>query len=189
MQSVDLGPGTLLISAPALTDPNFARTLVLMIDTGPEGALGVVLNRPMGLDVREVLGDWADHVTAPAILFSGGPVDEQAALAIGRLDPSAQDAEPVGWRPFHDDLGLVDLDTPIELVAGVLVGLRIYAGYSGWSAGQLEAELAEGAWHVVPASSEDPFEPSPERLWQDVLRRQGGRLALLATQPEDPLLN
>lgn len=188
MDEVELRPGTLLVAAPTLTDPNFARTLVLLIDHGVEGALGVVINRPLGLDVREVLEPWAELASTPATLFSGGPVDEQAALAVGRLDPAC-DEEPVGWRPFHGDLGLVDLDTPTELLAGTLSGLRIFAGYAGWSAGQLEDELAEGSWYVVGAEPGDVFAPAPERLWGVVLRRQGGALAMLATQPEDPLLN
>lgn len=188
MDEVDPRPGTLLVAAPTLTDPNFARTLVLLIDAGPEGAVGVVLNRPLGLDVRAVLEPWAELASNPPTLFSGGPVDEQSALAVGLLDPCS-DEDPVGWRRFDGDLGLVDLDTPTELLTGTLSGLRIFAGYAGWSPGQLEAELAEGSWHVVPAEPGDIFVADPDRLWNAVLRRQGGRLAMLATQPEDPLLN
>lgn len=189
MEPVELGAGTLLIASAALTDPNFARSLVLLIDTGSDGAVGVVLNRPIDLPVRDVLEPWADLASAPGVLFRGGPVEEQTALAVARLDPAADDQEPMGFRRFAGDLGLVDLDTPVELLADTLTGLRVFAGYAGWSAGQLEGELAEGAWHVVPAAPEDVFTADAERLWGVVLRRQGGALAMLATQPEDPLLN
>ncbi len=189
MQSVELGAGTLLIASAALTDPNFARSLVLLIDTGTDGAVGVVLNQPVDLPVRDVLEPWADVASAPAVLFRGGPVEDQTALAVARLDPAAADQEPVGFRRFAGELGLVDLDAPVELLADTLTGLRVFAGYAGWSAGQLEGELAEGAWHVVPAEPGDVFTADPERLWGTVLRRQGGPLAMLATQPEDPLLN
>jgi putative transcriptional regulator len=108
------------------------------------------------------------------------------ALAIARVPG---DEEPMGWRRLAGELGLLDLDAPVELLEQALSSLRIFAGYAGWSTGQLEAEIEEGSWIVVPAEPEDPFLADPGRLWSQVLRRQGGRLAMLATQPEDPALN
>ncbi len=95
----------------------------------------------------------------------------------------AEEDDPVGWRRVFGSTGLVDLDAPVELMAAAVSGLRIFAGYAGWGAGQLEAEIDEGAWYVVPAEPEDPFLDEPERLWATVLRRQGGQLAMLATMP------
>lgn len=180
--------GQLLVASPALTDPHFARAVVLVLDHDDDGALGVVLDRPSELAVREVLPGWADIVDPPPTLFAGGPVSTGSALGVAVLVPGTASA-PLGWRRVFGDTGLLDLDTPLEVLADALAGLRIFAGYSGWSPGQLEAEVAEGAWFVVPAQPGDLLCAEPEQLWGRVLRRQGGRLALLATFPADPLQN
>jgi putative transcriptional regulator len=172
--------GSLLIAAPTMADPNFARTIVLLLDTGESGALGVVLNRPTELEVADVLEPWADLVAGPGVLFQGGPVETDAALAVASI---AADDDPVGWRRVFGTTGLVDLDAPVELLAAAVSALRIFAGYAGWGSGQLEAEIDEGAWYVVPAEPQDPFLEDPDRLWSTVLRRQGGQLAMLATMP------
>ncbi len=180
-------PGSLLIAAPTMNDPNFARTIVLLLDAGHDGALGVVLNRPTDLGVAEVLGGWAEVVSGPDVLFQGGPVETESALAVARV--AADDEEPVGWRRAFANTGLVDLDAPVELISAAVSRLRIFAGYSGWEAGQLEGEIAEGAWYVVPAEEYDAFADDPAGLWARVLRRQGGQLAMLATMPSEPTLN
>lgn len=183
-------PGNLLIASPTLSDPHFARTIVLLLDAGHDGALGVVLNRPSQVTVGEVLAGWADVVSGPGVLFQGGPVETDSALAIADVAVTDRDEdEPVGWRRVFANVGLVDLDAPVELLAPAFSGLRIFAGYAGWSAGQLEDEIAEGAWYVVPAESHDAFQADPDRLWVEVLRRQGGQLAMLATMPVEPNLN
>jgi putative transcriptional regulator len=182
--------GSLLVAAPTLVDPNFARTIVLLLDIGESGALGVVLNRPTELDVGDVLEPWADVVAGPGVLFQGGPVETDAALAVASVVAGlAPDEEPIGWRRVYGSTGLVDLDAPVEVVAGGLSSVRIFAGYAGWGAGQLEAEIEEGSWYVVPAEPQDPFLEDPARLWVSVLRRQGGELAMLATMPAEPGLN
>jgi putative transcriptional regulator len=178
--------GSLLIAAPTMGDPNFARSIVLLLDAGESGALGVVLNRPTELEVADVLEPWADLVAGPQVLFQGGPVETDAALGVATV---AEDDDPIGWRRVFGSTGLVDLDAPVEIMASAVSSLRIFAGYAGWGAGQLEAEIEEGAWYVVPAEPEDPFLHEPERLWATVLRRQGGQLAMLATMPPEPGLN
>ena len=187
MVAMEPSTGSLLIAAPTMADPNFARTIVLLLDTGESGALGVVLNRPTTLDVAEVLEPWADLVAGPGVLFQGGPVETDAALAVANV--AAEDDDPIGWRRVFGTTGLVDLDAPVEIMATAVSSLRIFAGYAGWGAGQLEAEIEEGAWYVVPAEPQDPFLEDPERLWSQVLRRQGGQLAMLATMPAEPGLN
>ena len=129
----------LLVATPDLLDPNFSDTVVLMLEVDGDGALGVVLNRPSPVPVAEVLDPWADACAEPEVLFRGGPVSVEGALAVARLrDP---DDAPVGFRVLDDALGgvvgLVDLDTPVELVTESLAGLRIFAGYAGWGAEQL----------------------------------------------------
>jgi putative transcriptional regulator len=182
-----LKAGQLLVATPVLLDPNFAETVVLLLDADEHGALGVILNRPTTVPVSDVLEPWADVVAAPDVLFQGGPVSTEGALAVGRLR-SGDDA-PVGFREVVEDLGVIDLDTPVELVDGSLDGLRIYAGYAGWGAGQLESEVEEGSWYVVPALSPDCFRGDTQGLWRDVLRRQPGELAWNSTRPLDPGLN
>ena len=185
--------GRLLVATPILGDPNFRRTVVLIVEhEADQGTLGVVLNRPTKVAVGQVLEPWTDLATNPSVVFSGGPVAPNSALALAHV-PGTD--EPVGWHPLEGSapamarLGLVDLDAPPGLLAPAITSLRVYAGYAGWSAGQLKAEIDEGAWYVLSAEPHDAFRPDPERLWPAVLRRQGGELAYMATYPDDPGLN
>lgn len=180
--------GMLLVAAPSMADPNFRRCVVLILDHDHTGTLGVILNRRLDVPVREVLPDWTGDVSDPPTLFGGGPVAADSALAVGVLDASAPDT-PLGWRMMHGRVGLVDLDTPAEVVTGALRGMRVFAGYAGWSPGQLEAELQQGGWLVLHALDDDVLTPDPERLWSRVLRRQPGNLRLLSTCPTDPGMN
>lgn len=180
--------GRLLVATPALGDPTFARSVVLLLDHDEEGALGIVINRPTPVEVGQVLPTWQQFTTSPGVLFQGGPVALDSALGLAVM-PAQGDDEPLGWRRVVDGLGLVDLDTPPEVLAAEMVDLRIFAGYAGWGAGQLEAELVEGAWYVVPAEPRDAFTDDPDRLWRAVLRRQGGDLAFVSTYVEDPTVN
>jgi putative transcriptional regulator len=184
---MQLASGMLLVATPALQDPNFADTVVLLLDVTEEGALGVVLNRPSQVMVADVLEPWRDVVAEPEVLFRGGPVGTDGALAVGALrDP--QDP-PVGWRPVAGLLGMVDLDTPTELVDGTLSAMRVFAGYAGWGAGQLDGEVEEGSWYVVTSEAADAFRGDPTELWRDVMRRQPGMLAWHVNRPVDPDMN
>ncbi len=179
--------GMLLLATPALVDPHFVDTVVLLLDVDEQGALGVVLNRPSAVPVGDVLEPWADVVAEPEVLFQGGPVGTDGALAVAALrDP---EEVPVGFRPVEGRLGLVDLDTPVELMSGSLDALRIFAGYAGWGAAQLDGEIEEGSWYVVPGELPDAFRADTADLRRDVLRRQPGELAWHATRPFDPDLN
>jgi putative transcriptional regulator len=183
----ELRAGMLLVATPALMDPNFADTVVLLLDVDDDGALGVVLNRPSMVPVADVLSGWGDVVVEPEVLFHGGPVSTEGALAVALL--RTQDDVPVGFREVIGQLGLLDLDTPLELLDGSLEGLRIFAGYAGWASAQLVGEIDEGSWYVVPAQAPDVFRDDPAELWRDVLRRQPGELAWHSTRPVDPDLN
>ena len=190
--SVGLVPGQLLVAAPALVDPNFHRSVVLLLDYDDNGALGVVLNRPSPVPVGDVLPDWSGVVGEPDVLFHGGPVSIDSALAVaslpaGREEPG--DGEPVGWRRLFGGTGILDLDAPTELLVPAVSDLRIFAGYAGWGSEQLEAEIAEGSWYVVPSLPSDLFTGDPERLWMRVLRRQPGELAWVSTCPAEPSMN
>ncbi len=177
--------GRLLVASPALLDPNFVRTVVLLLDHDEEGTLGVVLNRPTTVLVASVLPGWAGTVDDPPVLFDGGPVSGDSALAVACV-PEADGEDPVGFRRLFGPTGMVDLDTPLEVLAPAMTRMRIFAGYAGWGGGQLDAELEEGSWYVVRAETADIFAPSPDDLWRQVLRRQHGPLAWVATMPIDP---
>lgn len=179
--------GRLLVASPALSEGEFRRTVVLVLDHDASGALGVVVNRPLPVRVDAVLPPWQEHVTEPARLFRGGPVALDSALGLVVVPGDAP--EPEGVRRIVGALGLVDLDAAPEDVSRSASGLRIFAGYAGWSPGQLEDEVAEGSWLVLDAEAADAVAPRPQHLWADVLRRQPGRLSLLASYPEDVALN
>ncbi|HEY1616169.1 MAG TPA: YqgE/AlgH family protein [Streptosporangiaceae bacterium] len=184
--------GRLLAATPLLGDPNFRRTVILVVEDDPaEGTLGVVLNRPSEVPLAQVLDAWTELVTGPPVVFRGGPVSPNSALALAL---ASGEAEPLGWRsldgsPVMARVGLVDLEAPPELLADGISSFRVFAGYAGWGAGQLRSEIDEGAWYVLVGEPADAFIAEPERLWPEVLRRQGGELALVATFPDDPVLN
>ena len=184
--------GSLLVASPTLGDTNFDRSVILLVDHDESGALGVIINRPSEIDVGAILPEWHVYSTTPPVVFHGGPVGRDSALALAAL-ATGRDAgepnDPAGFRRVFGALGLVDLDAQPEEVAGQIVSLRVFAGYAGWEPDQLEQEIKEGAWFVVDSSTTDPFRDDPRGLWAEVLRRQGGDLALVATFPEDPTLN
>ncbi|MGQ0718926.1 MAG: YqgE/AlgH family protein [Pseudonocardiales bacterium] len=181
--------GSALVAAPALRDPNFRRTVVLVIDRRASGTLGVVLNRPSEVPVREVLPLWGRHATVPQALYVGGPMEQRAALCVAAL-PAGADAEHTeGVIKLRGSLALVQLDADPDLMAPRLLGLRVFAGYSGWDEGQLAGEIKRGDWIVVPALPDDVLAGPGTDLWGRALRRQGMPLALLATYPIDPVLN
>jgi len=178
--------GSLLVATPLLDEPPFRRAVVLLLDHDEDGALGVVVNRAADLEVDKVLADWSSSVSEPGVLFMGGPVGTDSALAIAEVVDSV---DPPGWRGCFGRIGLLDLDAPPALLAGAIRRMRIFAGYSGWGSGQLEDEIAEGAWYVVPSEADDVFSLNPNGLWRRVLRRQSDEMAFLATYPDDPSQN
>jgi putative transcriptional regulator len=180
--------GRLLVAAPALRDPNFDRTVVLVLEHGPEGAVGVVLNRPTGTDLYAALPRWERLAADPSVVFEGGPVAPTAAICIARTPLVAED-EPEGWRPLFAGLGTVDLERDPEELSQPVRDIRVFAGYAGWGADQLEGEVASGAWYVLDALPDDALSADPDDLWRTVLRRQRGKLAMVANFPTDPVMN
>lgn len=179
--------GRLLVAQPVLTDPNFDRTVVLLLEHGDEGALGVVLNRPTDLIVSEALPEWGDLASAPAVLFTGGPVEPSAVVAVARALP---DHRLDHMASVLDDLGVIDLHQGPDAYIGHLRAFRAFVGYSGWVAGQLEDEIAEGGWWVLDALPEDASTTDPNELWWAVMARQSDpALARLANFPPDPTYN
>jgi len=186
--------GRLLVAAPSLRDPNFERTVVLIVEHGDEGAVGVVLNRPSAASVSEILPRWAHLAFEPAMVFVGGPVALDGVICLGRsaAGPEAEPGAGASWRPLSEDLGTFDLEgePPGPAWPGPPAGgLRVFAGHAGWGPAQLEGEVEAGGWIVVDALAGDAFAPAPDDLWPVVLRRQGGALARVANFPDDPSAN
>jgi putative transcriptional regulator len=176
--------GRLLVATPLLGDPNFARSVVYLLEHDDGGTIGVIVNRPSHTPVGQVLPAWHDAMCGPAVVFGGGPVQPDGALCLGRAD-----GELAGTRRVVDGVCTVDLDGDVDEVAAGTSGLRVFAGHSGWSPGQLDTEISEGAWWVLRGTAADVFSPDPRPLWARVLRRQPPPLNLVSTYPPDPALN
>jgi putative transcriptional regulator len=178
--------GRLLVASPQLADPNFSRTVVLVLDHDEDGALGVVLNRTSEVAVSDAAAGWSELAADPAVVFGGGPVEPDAVVALGRS------AARVGAdldAMLDEHVRLVDLTADPVLERLELDKVRVFAGYAGWAPGQLEGEIDQGAWFAVDAEPGDVFTDDPLGLWHAVLRRQPDELALLATFPADPTTN
>ncbi len=164
--------GKLLVALPVLRDGIFDRTVVLLLNHDAEGAVGVVLNRPTTTHLGDPLPSWEPLAAEPAVVFVGGPVQPELAIAIGRQG---------------DVIDTVDLDSDPALAQ--VGSVRVFAGYAGWSPGQLEDELAQQAWVVVDARPDDAFRPDADDLWHTVLARQPRPLSQLAMLPDDLSVN
>ena len=178
--------GRLLVASPSLGDPNFNRTVVLVLEHGEDGAIGVVLNRPTGTDLGDPLPGWNRLAAEPSVVFAGGPVAPEAAICLAQSWP---DEAVEAYEPVVGTLGILDLSVDPGDVSLALQAIRVFVGYAGWSAGQLEDEIEVGAWFVVDAQPGDALSADPEDLWPTVLRRQQGRLAMFANFPANPSMN
>lgn len=174
--------GHLLVAAPSLADPNFARAVVLIGEHTGEGALGVVLNRPGAATVGEIVPDLTTLLDDDSLIYSGGPVQPDGVMVLAEFDELGEAALPV-----DGELGFVALEADMDAISAARA--RAFAGHAGWGPGQLDAELAEEAWFVAPFEREDAFTEDPDELWSRALTRKGGAYALVARMPEDPSLN
>jgi putative transcriptional regulator len=181
---MDSARGQLLIAGPSLLDPNFWRTVVLVVEHSDEGALGLVLNRPSETTTDEAVPELEMLLTGSDPLFIGGPVQPSAVIVLAELeDPS--DAALIAFG----DIGvLTSGESPEQLSAGVRRA-RAFAGHAGWGSGQLDAEIERDDWILTPATPADAFCEAPDELWSRVLVRMGGRYALVARMPSDPSVN
>lgn len=174
--------GKLLVSSPSLVDPNFRKTVVLIAHHDDDGALGLVLSRPSDVAAAEAIPSLDGLPGADGPVFVGGPVQPQAFMALAEFT-DVEDAA----APIFDHVGFMSADAEPETLS--IRRVRLFAGYAGWGAGQLEAELAEPAWIVVPAEIDDPFVDDPDALWREAVHRGGGAISLMENMPFDPNLN
>jgi putative transcriptional regulator len=174
--------GQLLIAGPGLLDPNFQRTVVLIVEHTDEGAFGLVLNRPSETTVGEAVDELDRFVDGEDPLFIGGPVGQSALIVLAEFD-DAQEAALVAF----EDIGVLG-EQGDEGLPQIRRG-RAFAGHAGWGPGQLDSELDRGDWILEPAHREDAFADEPRSLWQAVLTRKGGSYALVARMPADPSMN
>ena len=174
--------GQLLIAGPTLLDPNFWRTVVLVVEHNDEGALGLVLNRPSETVVGDAVPELEELIDGDQLLYIGGPVQPAAVVVLARFE-DASDSALISFEA----VGVLASGDPTES-AGIIEG-RAFVGHAGWGSGQLDAEIERGDWILEPARRSDAFSESPRDLWASVLTRKGGSYALVARMPPDPSWN
>jgi putative transcriptional regulator len=185
--SNSLGKGIFLVASPAMRDPNFRQTVVLLCEHGPEGALGVVVNRPTAMLVSEALPQVPVIEGQHHVLFAGGPVQPNHVLILYRLSQ-----EPTDTHHVFDGVYLGGNMEALERVLQMPSGsefFRAYVGYSGWGPGQLENEMKTGSWITLPADSMIVFQKEPSQIWPDIMKSLGKPYDLYAEMPADPNLN
>jgi putative transcriptional regulator len=177
--------GQLLLAHPGLIDPNFRRTVVLMIEHAEEGAMGLVLNRPSMVAVAKASSELEPLVEPEDLVYVGGPVAPEGVMVLAEFDDPDEAATIVAG-----DLGLVRADADFATAAAATRRARVFAGHAGWAPEQLEAELEGEGWIVEEHPPvEELLTDEPETLWSRVLERKGGQYALLARMPVDPSVN
>jgi putative transcriptional regulator len=176
--------GKLLVASPSLVDPNFARSVVLITEHNDEGAMGIVLNRPSDALVSDVVPQLASVAGEGAEIHVGGPVQPSALVVLAEFS----DLDAAAWIVVAD-VGFASAEVEMGDLARSVRRARVYAGYSGWGAGQLEGEMDVDSWIVEPPMPAELFPEDSETLWSDVLDRKGGQYALIARMPEDPSVN
>jgi len=175
--------GHLLISSGGLFDPNFRHTVVLIGEHNDDGALGVILNRALNVTVEEAFPPLGDLAPSGEPVFQGGPVQPESPVLLAELThPELADVPVLG------SVGFLVGDVPADIHLNLLRA-RVFAGYSGWGPGQLEAEMDVDSWIIDPARVEDIFTDTPDLLWSKVLQRKGPEYKMLSRMPYDPSMN
>ncbi len=176
--------GKLLVAGPALLDPNFHRTVVLVCEHDENGALGLVLNRPSPIPADQAIPELDDALPNGDTLWVGGPVQTTSVVVLADFASEETPALRVSG-----DIGLVLPDAELDRVHTAVRRARAFLGYAGWGGGQLDGEVDRDDWIVADFAPDDAFTDDPDQLWSSVLGRKGGSYALLATMPPDPSVN
>lgn len=181
-----MATGQLVIAAQPGGSGYFERTVVLLLDHCPESTIGVVLNKPTDRELPWQVKQWEGLLAPPGVLFEGGPVMEGSAVLLGQL--AHPHFNPPGFRTVFDDVGMIDMDAPEELMRGAFAQVRLFMSLSGWAPGQLASELLGGGWFRAKARAEEVF-GTPDDLWRRTLRRVGGTVGRWSTWSANPTLN
>ncbi|MDO5731957.1 MAG: YqgE/AlgH family protein [Corynebacterium sphenisci] len=193
LERTEPATGMLLVAAPGMASPGFARSVIFLIEHDATGTLGVDLSTRSETPVHNVLADWEPLMSAPPVVYIGGPVNRTQPIclgvtALGAELPEQPDPE-LGGAPAAQRLAnrfaIVNLGAEPGVFEGRLAGARLFAGYAGWAPGQLHDEIERGDWYVAPALPSDVLAPAGADVWGDVMRRQAWPLPLYATYPED----
>jgi putative transcriptional regulator len=177
--------GKLLLSEPFSNDPNFKRTVVLLATHNEEGSVGFVLNRPMDLKLGQVIDEFKG---CKLPVWDGGPVQRDSLFYIHTLG----DAIPDSIHIIGDLYWSGNFETVKALIKGNKIEeheIRLFVGYSGWTANQLQDEIKRNSWLVAPASVEVVFGSEREKLWKEVLKSMGKDYSIIANFPENPQMN
>jgi putative transcriptional regulator len=172
--------GHFLVATPVIATPPFARSVILMLEHDESGAVGLILNAETAIPVSDHLPEIAHLTSEPSTVFVGGPVASDTAVLLGRSDGGSF------LRPTAlDNIGILDVDS----IPGDLEALRVFAGYSGWSPWQLEAELDSGSWWALPVERGLVFEKNTSAMWNRVVASAPGTIPFHATFPSDVTAN
>ena len=169
----ELATGTFLIAGRNLIDPYFARSVVLLLEYGPKGALGLVINRPTDIALASLLPQLGDLALRGDRIYFGGPVSQNTLLLVVRSPNQPPESTEV--------FGGVYLSSSIDGLRAVLTDrtpestFHAFAGYAGWGAGQLDNEISRGDWLISPGDATSVFDVESERLWEDLYRRHSGQ--------------
>lgn len=184
---LSLGKGIFLVATPGLRDPNFRQTVVLLCEHGPEGALGVIVNRPTEISITEILPHIPVLEGQSHVVYSGGPVQQNHLLVLYRVSYEPEDT--------HHVFDGVYLGGNTQVLADIIQDpssteqFKAFIGYAGWAPGQLENEMKMGSWLTVPADTMSMFERSHHKLWADILASFGPSYEMYAHMPLDPNMN
>ena len=184
MFGMESARGQLLIAGPKLEDPNFWRTVVLVVEHSSEGALGLVLNRPSESKVSDAVPQLTELVELDDDVLLGGPVGQSAVIVLADFQ-NPDDAALIAFGT----VGVLGGEGPGDAIDTDVRVARVFAGHAGWGPGQLDDELERGDWILEPARHDDAFTEEPKALWSQVLVRKGGSYALIARMPADVSLN
>jgi len=168
----DLAKGKLLIASPRAGGPYFYESVVLLLDYEPEGAVGLIINRPTEIDLARLLPDIEALRGRPDRAFFGGPVERERMMVLYRSSEPPPDSRPIVGE-IHASGSFETLRKVAESGAAKS-SFRAYVGYAGWGMGQLDGEVARGDWLIAPAEASAVFEMDSEKVWREFINRSTG---------------
>jgi putative transcriptional regulator len=173
VQPGDLAAGKLLVASKDLPDPNFARTVILLVQYDEDGVVGLILNRRSKVPISRLLGEVAGAKARPDPVYAGGPVGRTEVMALARH--SSGDSKRV-FGEIYLVSGKEDMQKTFATATDA-DAVHVYLGYSGWTKPQLENELDLGAWYIFPGSASAVFDDDPDSLWDRLIRKTELRIA------------